>query len=238
MPLVGRNCLFRREHHIRIASILQSLNTELLDQSCCLFGGGTAIVLARGEYRESVDIDFVVSNKIGYQKLRNILITGGINSITREGMHLNTTREIRADQYGIRTMLDVGGIEIKFEIILEARIELDPSVDSERICGVSTLTSNDMATTKLLANSDRWSDSAVNSRDLIDLAMIGLSKRELQKAIQKAETAYGESIKRDLEKAIVALANDKGKLEKCMTALRIDTIPKAVLWKHIRGLRV
>ncbi len=237
MHLVGRSCLFRREHHIRIASVLQSLNAELLDQSGCLFGGGTAIVLARGEYRESVDIDFIVSDKSGYQKLRSLLVGSGINSIVREGMSLTAGREIRADQYGIRTMLKVGGIEIKFEIILEGRIDLELPTDSDRICGVSTLTAKDMATTKLLANSDRWSDNAVNSRDLIDLAMIGLSRRELHKAIEKAEGAYGESIKIDLEKAIAALANNKGKLEKCMTALQIGTIPKAVLWKHIRDLK-
>ena len=33
-----------------------------------------------------------------------------------------------------------------------------------------------MGTTKLLANSDRFADDSVNSRDLIDLAMLDLDK--------------------------------------------------------------
>lgn len=67
--------MFEREHHLRIATILQSLNTDLLDQHDCLFGGGTAIVLSHEEYRESLDIDFLISNRSGYQALRNGLIS-------------------------------------------------------------------------------------------------------------------------------------------------------------------
>ncbi|MGZ5132535.1 MAG: nucleotidyl transferase AbiEii/AbiGii toxin family protein, partial [Caldimonas sp.] len=48
-------CWFEREHHRRIAAILQALDAELLAASHCLFGGGTAMALRYGEYRESVD---------------------------------------------------------------------------------------------------------------------------------------------------------------------------------------
>lgn len=228
--------MFKREHHKRIAMILQSLNADLLEKHNCLFGGGTAIVLARDEYRESVDIDFLVSDKKGYQELRQLLIGKGINGITRKGMPLTSIRDIRADQYGIRTMLGVNDIEIKFEIVLEGRIQLSPPLTEEKICGVSTLTSLDMAATKLLANSDRWSDDSVFSRDLIDLAMVDLSPEPLTQAKQKAADAYGESIERDLKKAILTLAQRKGRLEECMDALKIDTTPKALLWSRIRGL--
>ena len=107
--------MFKRDHHIRIATILQSLNTDLLKMNQCYFGGGTAIALSHGEYRESVDLDFLISDRSGYQNLRGLL-TGskGINSLARAGMQLATNREIRADQYGIRTMLLVAGVEIKF----------------------------------------------------------------------------------------------------------------------------
>lgn len=228
--------MFKREHHIRIATVLQSLDAELLRRYHCLFGGGTAIVLARDEYRESADVDFLVSDREGYQKLRHLLTGNGIRAILREGLAIETTRDIRADQYGIRTMLLVGDTEIKFEIVFESRIELEPPVMDQNTCGVSTLTALDMATTKLLANSDRWSDDSVYSRDLIDLAMVGLKRDSLQTAIQKAERAYGESIKRDLEKAITSLSQRKGRLEKCMEALKIDSLPKALLWKYIRDL--
>jgi len=229
--------LFKREHHTRIATVLQSLDVDLLAEQGCLFGGGTAIVLAHNEYRESVDIDFLVSNRAGYQFLRHSLTEKGLQAITRPGVQLNSIRNFRADQYGIRTMLEVGGVEIKFEIIFEARIKLEKPSADQKICGVSALTPLDMAATKLLANSDRWSDDSVYSRDLIDLAMVGLSRGGLNAAIKKAFDAYGESIERDLGKAIESLAQRKGRLEHCMRALKINTIPKALLWKHIRYLR-
>ncbi|NUM88260.1 MAG: nucleotidyl transferase AbiEii/AbiGii toxin family protein [Bdellovibrionales bacterium] len=227
--------MFKREHHVRVASILQALDGDLLKKHDCLFGGGTAIVLTHGEYRESVDIDFLVSNRSGYQALRHLL-TGakGIQAITRQGMRLDTVRDIRADQYGIRTMLSVLDTEIKLEIVQEARITLEESHD--RICGVCTLTALDMAATKLLANSDRWADDSVFSRDLIDLAMLRLPRKTFSLARKKARDAYGESVERDLAKAVQALKTRKNRLNQCMEALKIDGVPKALLWKRIRGL--
>jgi hypothetical protein len=234
--LEGKGCLFEKEHHLRISTILQSLNADLLDHHNCLFGGGTAIVLSHGEYRESIDIDFLVSDRLGYQALRYMLTGQGINAIVRAGMKLTSIREVRADQYGIRTMLRVAESEIKFEIVFEGRIFLQKPISGERICGISTLTPLDMAASKLLANSDRWSDDSVFNRDLIDLAMLRLPRSFLKKAIDKATDAYGESIQRDLSKAIFALSKRKGRLEECMTALKMEKVPKALLWKLIRDL--
>ncbi|MBT3967023.1 MAG: nucleotidyl transferase AbiEii/AbiGii toxin family protein, partial [Gammaproteobacteria bacterium] len=50
--------MFKRLHHQHISQILEALNGPLLRENQCLFGGGTAIALRYGEYRESVDIDF------------------------------------------------------------------------------------------------------------------------------------------------------------------------------------
>ena len=66
----------------------------------------------------------------------------------------------------------MGDTEIKFEIVLEARIELELPGPEDRIEDVATLTPLDMAASKLLANSDRWADDSVFSRDIIDLAMM------------------------------------------------------------------
>lgn len=228
--------MFKREHHNRVATILQSLNSELLIENQCWFGGGTAIVLTHGEYRESIDIDFLVSDLSGYQKLRNLLTTNGISAITRTGMSLLATREIRADQYGLRTMLREGHAEIKFEIVFEGRIKLAPPSPQNCICGIRTLTDVDMTAGKLLANSDRWSDDSVYSRDLIDLAMMNLPKAKVQQAIEKAEAAYGDAIRRDLKKAIQILRERKGRLNDCMSALKIDELSKALLWNNIRKL--
>jgi hypothetical protein len=57
--------MFERPHHQRIAHILAALDGSTLAQHACWFGGGTCIALRFGEYRESVDIDFLVSDPAG-----------------------------------------------------------------------------------------------------------------------------------------------------------------------------
>lgn len=168
--------------------------------------------------------------------MRQVFKQDGIKSITREGLKIETARDVRVDQYGIRTMLLVGDVAIKFEIVFESHISLKPAQKDQNICGISALSDLDMAATKLLANSDRWADDSVYSRDIIDLAMVGLTRESLKKASKKSEQAYGDSIHKDLEKAISSLSQRKGRLEECMDALKID-IPKALLWKNIRELK-
>ena len=233
--------MFEREHHRRVASVLQALDARLLHAHRCLFGGGTALALRYGEYRESVDIDFLVSHREGYGALRQLLSgTAGMQAICRADIDLapvfSQTREVRADQYGIRTMLRVADVEIKFEVVLEARITLDAPGADDLLCGVATLTPLDAAASKLLANSDRWRDDAALSRDLIDLAMMGPPKALLRQAIVKAQGAYGASIEADLRKAIQALRERPHRLDRCMQAMRMTTVPKALLWKRIKAL--
>ena len=101
---------------------------------------------------------------------------------------------------------------------------------------MATLTPLDMAASKLLANSDRWSDDSVFNRDVIDLAMMQPNLPLLRKAKTKAEAAYGEAIGRDLDKAVAKLQTRQDWLERCMLAMAI-TLPKAALWARIRALR-
>jgi hypothetical protein len=229
--------MFKRPHHQRIARVLSALDANLMRQHGCLFGGGTCIALRYGEYRESVDIDFLVSNAAGYRELRQLLTSvQGMSSITRVGaIPLVAAREIRADQYGIRTLLLMDGEPIKFEIVREARITLDAPTARDEVCGISTLTPSDLATSKLLANSDRQADDGVFSRDLIDLAMMTPSLPALRLALAKAEEAYGPAVPRDLAKAIDRAKNRQGWLERCIQAMAMD-MPKALLWQRIRAL--
>jgi hypothetical protein len=233
--------LFEREHHRRVASVLQALDARLLHAHQCLFGGGTALALRYGEYRESVDIDFLVSHREGYRALRQLLSgKAGLQAICRAGIDpaplFTQSREVRADQYGIRTMLRVADAEIKFEIVLEARITLDAPGADDLVCGVATLTPLDAAASKLLANSDRWRDDAVLCRDLIDLALMAPPKALLRQAIVKAQGAYGASIEADLRQAIQTLRERPHRLDHCMQAMRMTTLPKALLWKRIKAL--
>ncbi len=230
--------VFKRQQHNRIAQVLHALNGRLLLENRCHFAGGTLISMRYGEYRESVDIDFLVSDSGCYRNLRQLLKgKEEIQAIVREGaMPLVQTREIRADQYGIRTMLLIDNQPIKFEIVREGRIEIAPPSAQDEICGCATLTVLDMATSKLLANSDRWNDDGVFSRDVIDLAMMRPSLALLRQAIGKAELAYGATIPRDLAKAIDALQTRHGWLERCMNVMAME-LPKAQLWQKIRALK-
>ena len=98
--------MFERPHHRDVALVLQSLDPQVLAARCCWFGGGTAMALRYGEYRESVDIDFLVADLAGYRALRQMLGgADGLAPLVRPGMHLELARELRADQYGIRTQV-------------------------------------------------------------------------------------------------------------------------------------
>lgn len=230
--------MFERPHHQRIATVLNALDGRLLQDHNCLFGGGTAMALRHGEYRESVDIDFLVSEIGSYRALRQLLTgVNGVAAIVRAGtVPFIQAREVRADQYGIRTMLRVAEQPIKFEIVLEGRIALLAPTVSDEVCGIATLTQLDMATSKLLANSDRWADDGVFGRDLIDLAMMSPSNALLKLAVAKAEGAYGGAILRDLQKALQGFQDRHGWLERCMQAMSIN-LPKALVWKKLRALR-
>ncbi|MDM0077653.1 nucleotidyl transferase AbiEii/AbiGii toxin family protein [Variovorax sp. J2P1-59] len=229
--------LFERPHHRRIARVLRALDGQLLRQRACLFGGGTAMALRFGEYRESLDIDFLVSDLAAYRELRQTM-TGvdGWRVILRNGAEEVQAGEWRADQYGIRTRLQIDDQPIKFEIVFEARIALEPPGKVDELCGVPTLTSLDMAASKLLANSDRWADDGVFSRDLIDLAMMKPALPLLRLAVGKAEGAYGDSVRRDLRRAIDRMGERSGWLERCMQVMGMADAP-ALVWQRVRALK-
>lgn len=229
--------MYKRPHHQRIARILAALDAQILESCACLFGGGTCIALRYGEYRESVDIDFLVADAEGYRELRQRL-TGerGLASITRAGaIALAPVRELRADQYGLRTLLQIDNQVTKFEIVREARISFDPPGEDDRLCGIATLTPADLAASKLLANADRYADDSVFSRDLIDLAMLELTPACWKRAFAKAEAAYGTAIRRDLDQAIARMQQRPEWLARCQQAMGMS-MPQAQLWQKIRKL--
>jgi len=231
--------MFERPHHQRIAHVLGAINGPLLRQHSAWFGGGTCIALRYGEYRESVDIDFLVSDATGYRDLRNLL-TGpqGLNAIVHpHAQPMAGSQDVRADQYGMRAQVPIDGHTIKFEIVREARLALDTPGPTDVICGIATLTPLDLAASTLLANSDRHADDGVFSRDLIDLGMMNMKLPLLRQALTKAEQAYGVAVTRDLGNAIDRLQNRPDWLERCMQAMAISTVPKAVLWQKVRRLR-
>lgn len=89
---------------------------------------------------------------------------------------------------------------------------------------------------ELLANTDRWPDDAVFSRDLVDLAMQAAAPALLRAACAKAEEAYGASVRRELAKSVEALRKRPARLDDCMRALAMTSVSKAQLWQGIRRI--
>uniref|UniRef100_UPI00404780E0 nucleotidyl transferase AbiEii/AbiGii toxin family protein n=2 Tax=Polynucleobacter sp. TaxID=2029855 RepID=UPI00404780E0 len=228
---------FMREHHQKIAHVLESLNHEKLSNAHCYFGGGTAIALKYDEFRESVGIDFMVSDIVGYRQLRSDATgPGGLANLFLNLGQIDAGHDVRADQYGIRSIVKIMGSSIRFEIVLEGRIPFDQPSDDDKIHGVQCLTVTDLIASKLLANSDRWGDVSVFSRDLIDLVMMRFTTREWQNGFEKSTTAYGESIQRDLIKACDAFVDKPMHVQGCLSRLKMN-IPPTVLVDKVRGLK-
>jgi hypothetical protein len=217
--------IFELEHHNKILTVLQSLNADVLKKGFAYFGGGTLIALDFGEYRWSKDIDFIApaihssDSLSGYRYLRTVIFDGGYKALFRDLSQIQIGRGT-TDQYGIRMVVLVDGTPIKTEIIAEVRFE--PSAPQYPSWSpVACLSLSDCFTSKLLANSDRFLDDSVESRDLIDLAILRLQSAIPEESIQKAETAY--EVMRPLKQAIARFQERRGYREKCFSGLQIST---------------
>lgn len=218
---------FRLDHHNKILAILQSLNCNVLENGSAYFGGGTIIALDFDEYRWSKDIDFISSvTTEGYKYLREIVFDNGHEALFNDLSKIQLGR-CTTDQYGIRMSVSVNNTLIKTEIIAENRFQLDlPRYPSWS--PVPCLSLNDCFTSKLLANSDRYSDNSVVSRDLIDLAVLRLQCPIPQSAFNKAEKAY--VVVRPLKRAIELFQAKPEYRQKCFQGLQItqNWIPKII----------
>lgn len=209
--------MFERPHHNAIATILAALDAGLLAGAECYFGGGTAIVLALGEYRESVDIDFLCASQEGYRQVRQATFGGKLDGLLKPGASVMALRDVRTDQYGIRTQIGAGEARVKFEIIREARVALSGATDP--VLGVPVLARSDMYCEKLLANADRYADRSVLNHDIIDLTMmISRWGPVPDGAWSKAKAAYGSTVEIAYERAVFAI-RDPGWLKACMDGM-------------------
>jgi hypothetical protein len=217
--------MFAREFHQKIFRVLNQLKANFLLECGAYFGGGTLISLNHGEYRVSKDIDFLCSTGTGYRLLRQNIAENQYNAIFNTQNNIELPGDIKADQYGVRFAIIVDETLIKFEIIMEGRIELGEP-DYPNWSPVPCLNKIDSFAEKLLANSDRWNDSALESRDLIDLAMQRLNSPIPQAAIEKAEAAY--PVIAPLKKAISFFQSHPNYRDKCFTALAIREPSKII----------
>jgi len=216
--------MFRRERHRQVLKLLTALDADLLRGCRFLFGGGTRIALDLDEYRESQDVDFLCSDPEGYATLRFAASSRGYDALFRPeaGRDLHLPREMRIDQYGIRFVAEVDGRPIRVELIREARVDLNPGVKPDW-SSVDCLSLPDCYAEKLLANSDRWADAQVLSRDVIDLSAL---RRRIgpvpEETWRKVDKAYKSAARDDLVKALTAFLGDTAHQLRCAEGLMLD----------------
>jgi hypothetical protein len=211
---------FKRAAHHEVLAVLRALDRAFLDRAKCYFGGGTRIVLELGEYRESRDIDFLCSDQLGYRLLRERVKETSLSPIADRSIRL--AREVRADQYGIRTFIARGEANLKFEVIREGRIPLEGS--DVRGLPVACLSRAHCFAEKFLANADRGLDASTLSRDIVDLAFMveGWSGADAEAGLTLAKRAYGESVARALAAVTRKMREDRAYRRKCVDGLSVS----------------
>jgi hypothetical protein len=210
---------FVRPAHREVLAVLERLNGAFLTRAECYFGGGTRIVLELGEYRESKDIDFLCASRDGYRLARETVSEKSLGPIVTSEVSL--AREVRADQYGLRTFLEYEATRIKFEIIREARIDLEGEKTS--FLSVPCLTRRHAFAEKFLANADRGLDASTLSRDAVDLAFMieGWSAADAAEGLAIAKGAYGDAVERELAAVVRKLREDRTYRNRCIEGLAL-----------------
>ena len=168
-----------------------------------------------------MDIDFLCASQKGYRKLRQALWgSSNLVGLQLPEAEIKTLRDVRAYQYGIRTLIGVGDATIKFEIVREGRIQLTGEMDDR--FGVPVLTRDCMYAEKLLANADRWAEKAVLNRDLLDLSMMISRWGNIpDSAWELADLAYGDTARKAYDQAVERVRNTEW-LRECMSGMAMD----------------
>ncbi|TIU86629.1 MAG: nucleotidyl transferase AbiEii/AbiGii toxin family protein [Mesorhizobium sp.] len=209
---------FGKPEHRIIADALGLMDRDFLTANQCWFGGGTAIVMKLGEYRRSLDLDFLCADASGYRELRTRASELGVRAFFPEPVE--AVRDFQVDQYGLRTVVRLKGQPIRFEVVREGRIDLRGHFDDD--LGIPALVPADMFAEKLLANADRCQDRAVAYRDAFDLGMLVKAYGQIPtEALDKAQAAYGPDIHRKVIWVVDKL-RDKDELRDAANILQMD----------------
>jgi hypothetical protein len=220
--------MFKRPHHQKIASVLKSMNVDLLTKAECYFAGGTAITLQINEYRESVDIDFICSSKEGYKLLRNSISHDLGNILTKPIKHI---RDVRIEREKFSTFLDIEGTPIKIEFLAEGNTSISGAMNTD--LGVPTLSRTDMFAQKLMANADRGGDKATLSRDIVDLSFMIREWGHIPlESWSKAYESYGDYLINGFFTGIQLIQN-KPYLESCLSKMKTDKLQMNLIYDSL-----
>lgn len=210
---------YQLNHHQVISSALENFNSEFLFENNIIFGGGTRIALEINEFRESIDIDFLCPNKESYKAVREQVTNLSLGSLVKKDFKY--IREIRADRYAVRTVIEHKSTAIKLEFVSFDNYKLKWLSNRERF-PVPFLDHNSCYYTKLLANSDRKLEYPY--KDIMDiLAMRAEWGAIPQDAIKLASEHYGrKTVVGSLIDALEHIQNNNEAYFKCATELSIS----------------
>lgn len=187
---------FNISRHNKINNLIHNhLNTRLIEENKFYFGGGTLCSMKYGEYRESVDIDFLTCDRNGMINMRL-----GENLISE--LPLWKGKQIKSDKDGIRFWVDFRGEAYKIEFIFESRIVFNEPVRFETILSLDPVSH---ISCKLLANADRGCGGELQAhKDIIDILVLyeHHGKKALTDAWHMAYEAYGSWLVRCTEKSM------------------------------------
>jgi len=131
-----------------------------------LFGGGTRITMELGEYRESVDIDFLCPDIQSYRAVRTQMRVRSLGTLIHEPFDF--ARDILVDRYGVRTVIKLNGTGIKLAFLNCSAHRLKSTEHSP--FPVPSIDRQSCYITKVLAHTDR--SATQHSTDFIDLLMM------------------------------------------------------------------
>ncbi|BAU10943.1 hypothetical protein LEP3755_14350 [Leptolyngbya sp. NIES-3755] len=213
---------FKHTIHNQVLRVLHCLDSGFLASCRAYFGGGTMLALNYGEYRLSKDIDFLCPYGAEFSQLRRAIYDRGYAALFLPSWEeqLQLPGSIKTDRDGVRFGIQVDRTILKFKIVAEGRIGLD-SPSMPHWSPVPCLSVVDQVAEKLLANGDRWEDTSVDSRDLIDLAVLKQHTDFSQAAIDKAESAY-RSID-PLKRSIVQFQANPEYRSRCYERLQVSS---------------
>lgn len=178
------------KYHQIIGSALNNFSADFFCKHNIIFGGGTRIALELGEFRESVDIDFLCPNKKSYRSIREQVTNISLGCLVRE--EFKYLRDIRADRDAVRTVIAYQGINIKVEFISCDNYDLSSVIDTT-LFPIPFLDHTSCFYTKLLANADRKLIEPF--KDVFDiLAMFDNWGPIPELAIILAEDHYGKKV--------------------------------------------
>lgn len=226
--------MFELPQHRTVLAALEALDADTVTACALRFGGGTQLALEFGEYRLSKDIDFLCLALPDYRLLRERLHRSNYSALFNDRSRVGLPRELQLDRDAVRFPVVMDGVTLRFEIVVEARLSLDPP---RKVAGlpVGCLSARDAYAEKLLANADRWADTATMQRDLVDLCAITAHRGVDDQAFDRAESAY--PVREPLTRALQRF-NDPATRTRCLDQLQVrDTAliarGEAILRRHL-----